>query len=1600
MGFFRKVEDEIKDAGRKIDDEILQPVKNTVEAIIEDPKKLAAVAISIAFPGAGAALGASLGLTGAAATVVGQTLINTALNGGDVKSAVISAALPVLGQTGANEVTKILANSGIEGTVNTIITRAVTQGATAAILGQDPLAATLLGGVSAGVNAIIPDIPGYSNLPTFAKNAVNSALTAKLTGGSANSAVTQSLVNDAISWAKAEVQKAPSAIEQAKKVFRSDTGKDLTDEAAAELLGTYGANGMVSAADRLSTSGSEAREKWRSIVGTEPTESELMQLIGYGESKSDGIVEKIKDIRSDVFDAQGYATHQDAYNASVGAGYSTYLWNGTEYYSGFTEESRKIEDRRYDLVDQLLKSQGTTISNASDDQLRAAMDKVDSVPTGLLGNATLQDIVAGKYTQFDSDGTLRIEVTGFGATTESYHASKASAQLPRGLALASESEVWGTDGRRNPNVEYMVLPDGTSAFVKKSDGSPIGDSPLRGFTLNELADKDPEAWLKLASQQTSGADKSISDYLVSTADSIMRGAYATGNNQLGDAVKQTLSIVTQGLGEQTENLAAFFTDRLGMDHNSAVAAAGKALKDWGATNQSKSTKDQEAAIISAVSGAKGIGDKIFAFATAVKDNPGGFVTMIAKEGIQEILPLWAAKTAYRFGTLAAVGANTAVEAIESWGAGTRETYDQAKKMGFSEDEARIMASKVGLQSAVITTFTNGVGDTPLVRRIIGDTVKDSVLGITKAGVREGFTEYFDELGQNAVKQYQLTGTVNWDQATTAATIGMGVGAGTTSGIMLGAAINNSAVIGRDSFGNNVSYADFMSGAKQVDMKTLNMNAQVGTAKDGDPITLGGIAAMPMASGISYDMVKSGLPPSLSNMNVSVGRDALGNDVTLASLMSGVTKDASFDTLYKNLLNTTPKQSKEAQTKLITDTFKSAGYTPSASEINALLATNQTGTAAIKNSVLTYVAPRQNPLQKDLNDAIQSAKNSGFGTDEAIKVGLDTLASKIGTNQAGLLAQLGKTTADLKSQFSTDISSVGTQISDLKNSLFNEIRAATDIGLKGDEALQAGLTSLSSKMGVNQTELLAKLGTTEANIRAQFSSEISGVKADLAQAEKEILAQVEKNEQAGMGRDAALQKAINDVASMQKTDAASLLSKLGTTEASLKSQIANLGADMTSQYNALNAAQKANADALVAQGKTMQEAIAAVRTDVTGQISGVESRLSKAIADAEAMGLTRDQAITAAVDSVAADLGTTKEALLAQMGKTEATLRAEFTAGLTNVSADVKAAYDSLTAGQKALADQLTKQGVDLTTAIQTAQQETAGQIGALSADVQAKYNALTAEQKALANDMAEMGIDLTAAINLAQQQTQAQITGLGKQVDARINELMQQGKTYQEATQQAIGELNQQNQQLQALVGTEGRAATQADIDAMNQMLGGQREVDTAYDVTGDKQITQADIDFLTQVVSGTNTNWNPPVGSAFGPTGLYGQIATNEAQRQADLQAQLAREEEAKKAAAEAQRKAAVQGTLSQGKEQLRQMSKQVPQALQMAQTTTTPIYGEMGPYLDLGTPLDVGFFEPSPEKQAATKQQQTTKIAAGGYIDDLLAGDMTADDLLNLLR
>jgi hypothetical protein len=966
MGFFRKVEDEVKDVGRKIDDEILQPVKNTVEAIVEDPKKLAAVALAVAFPGAGAALGSALGLgTGVAAQVVGQALINTALNGGDVKAAVISAALPVVGSQVAGEVGKALASTGLDQTVNTVITRAVTQGATAAVLGKDPLAAFVMGGVTAGVNAIVPDIPGYSDLPPAAKNAVNSAIAAKLTGKDAGGAISQSLVNDAISWAKTEVA-------------------DLKNSAIVKQLSASG-----------------------------------MQ--------------------------EGELTAQQAA------------------------------------------------------QLRAELG-LPPEP----GNAT-----GSQYAQ-----ALPLPISDAGGGTAAQRLGSAFASNdPRFAAIASKAPSLRAAFDEYTNT-YGLGTGGDASYISElqkawqDPASTTEDKDIFEAEINKLLAKNP----------------SLSQFVS------------------GDSATPTPEVTILGKRMTPEEKAEF--DRLN----------------------------------SAQSGAAG---------------QPGLDTYFSQAALEYLL---------------------------------------------SKPSASSSAASSGVASTANVTPAQ-------VEKIVSDAIKANP-GLTAADVQR-----------------------------------------------------------------IVSDAITMVPNLTADQVRQIVSAEVST-----------------------------LPAGATPSDVQKAVDAAKADLTKAVEKVAAGAASGNADLQKSI-----------------EALKAAGLTAT-----------------------------------DVQKAVDaSSANQSANTKQAIADATRGLATS---------AALEKT----------------------RNDLAIEIQAAKDIGLAGDAALQAGLNSLSEKMGVNQAEVLKQLGTTAAGLKTQFASEISGVKTELAQTERDILARVATNEAVGLSRDAALQKAIGDVAATQKTDAASLLSKLGTTEAALKSQVAGLGAAMTTQYSTLSAAQKATADALVAQGKTMQQAI-------------------------------------------------------------------------------------------------------------QQVQAQAAGQIGALSADLQVKYDALTEAQRVEAAARVAQGQNLQDAIS----GVSGQVSGLGTQLTAQgeafAKQLMQQGMDYKTALQTAI--------------------------DAQTAVFG-------------------------TQI------------------GGVQSQIAAAEAARQADVAAQIQREQAAAAEAARQGKVADIRSTLSRGQQTLQQAASQLPQAYQQAQQVSTPIYGEMGPYLDIGQDLDFGFFKPSPEKLAATKQQQPTKIATGGYIDDLLAGDMSVDELLNLLR
>jgi hypothetical protein len=448
---------------------------------------------------------------------------------------------------------------------------------------------------------------------------------------------------------------------------------------------------------------------------------------------------------------------------------------------------------------------------------------------------------------------------------------------------------------------------------------------------------------------------------------------------------------------------------------------------------------------------------------------------------------------------------------------------------------------------------------------------------------------------------------------------------------------------------------------------------------------------------------------------------------------------------------------------------------------------------------------------------------------------------------------------------------------LQADLSEEIQAAKDIGLEGDAVLQAGLNSLSEKMGVDQADLLAQLGTTEENLRAEFATGIS----------------------------------------------------------SLETQ-------MQEQYNALTDAQKVTVDALEAQGTNLAEAIEIARTEAEEQLTGAETRLNDAIAAAEAAGLDRDEAITSAVESVASELGTTKEALLEQLGKTESELSAEIEAQGVEFGEQLGGVRDDV---------------ADLAAELGTTKDDLLEQLGYTEDELR---DLIGAQGTEFGEQLGETETNLLERLGYTEDELRALIEGQGEAFGEQLGGVQDSvadladdlGTTKDELLEQ----LGYTEEELRALIGDQGTE------------LG--------------KQIEEQGVNFGNMFTNFGN---------------LFSKFQTDAQKQAADLTKQIADQRAAdQQAAAESERRANIRATATQGAQQLQNIQQQLPQALKAAQQVSTPLYGTMEYFDPFGDP----FAEKKMKMASSTNPADQTKMAAGGYIDDLLAEDLSVDELMNLLR
>ena len=550
------------------------------------------------------------------------------------------------------------------------------------------------------------------------------------------------------------------------------------------------------------------------------------------------------------------------------------------------------------------------------------------------------------------------------------------------------------------------------------------------------------------------------------------------------------------------------------------------------------------------------------------------------------------------------------------------------------------------------------------------------------------------------------------------------------------------------------------------------------------------------------------------------------------------------------------------------------------------------------------------VESRLKGAIADAEAAGLSRDEAIRSAVDSVASDLGTTREQLLEQIGATETTLRADLEAGLGLVGEQVAGVETRLTDAIAAAEAAGLSRDEAIQAGLDAVAADLGTTREDLLSQLGTTEEALRTEFTSGLTGLETALGEAKQAILDQMAAYEAAGIERDQALDLAITGVAQNLGTTKDDILSRLGTTE-----------------------------DALRTEFQAGQEALGE-------QLTGVEGRLTQAIAEAEAAGLSRDEAIQAAVDAVAADLGTTREGLLAQLGTTEAALRTEFQAG------------------QEALGEQITT-GIG---GLQTALAEAEARINERAVQYEAAgLSRDQALQTAISDVAAQLG---TTAQNLEQQLFAAQTT-LGEQITG-----VQTG-------------LQQQIQDVATVLGKPAQAVTQADIDLVNQMIGGQVATDLTYDANRDGVIDQNDVAFLTSITTGTEPP-EFPAGTRWAPTGVYGEIAG----LGRDLTRQLEEQELARQAAAEEAERAAQGRFQAQQQQQRRQQFANM--LMQPGGMTPQMVQVKTPDVLKLG-PQYTGIYDTAGSIFRSPEQEKLFMSPYGQFFD---GGEVTEDELLEIVR
>jgi acylphosphatase len=1519
------------------------------------------LAASYFLPGIGQALGQSLVnagvLTGAAATPAMATTIGTALAQTGVSvaqgksldealtSAIISVGTAGLTQAFGADVKSAISNITDNPIAQKAIFKAGTDVVTAVAQGKSgdevlqgigrSVVSTVAG---AAANEIVNNIPGVENLSDAAKKVVTSGIATTIQGGDGTKSMLNTALREGTTYVRDTLTATPGAdaanpMSQdpaqragADTVTGGATLDDVESTLAANGLqntgagtgsdevtptGTAGTTGAMqggfgsgnTTADTINTLTNNGLQENADIVGSEGTGSDVNTAAGQQTIGGVGSTTGVDTINT--LTNNGLQETTPDVITGIGTSDTSNVATGTETLASQTGTKLKTSD-----------GEDVKLTDAQLDALVQKQLVFEGGDYNTKQDAANEAKLAG-YTQFEYDGSV-YTMQPNGPTERALFQTLIDEAPTQNSAFNVARKLLGTETTFSYNGKELTTVTADEQNAKMQEAA--YNDPTRAL------DNFYSGNIRYAGYDVQG-DVAGKTKLSAPAQSVLDQLIATG---------------AQGIGEQLQTFAAGVSLSTGTSLDTAASRLGDFLVQYGKDKDGTDVAKQTEALKSdwANAGKLSFFDQPGAIAAAIKENPLGFVSLVGQEFVQEGLP-WiagsvAGATALAFGAPVAAGLTTAavvssvLDGWESFGAGGKEAYELLKKAGVPDDVARDKAIANGALHAAVTIPAEYLADKSLFKHYFDGL---------KGGVKEYAAKYGSTIGVNAASEFietipqnlSTTYTVNgkitakdMQSATAGAWAAASIGAGVATGAISPAAINEAVSIGKDYAGNDVSFGDFISGKKTVDLSTLKSDAALGADASGNQFTLGNALVDNDYLRIDPNFIDDFLPTAFV--------DPFVTDATEAR---EIARELGYTNPSQQVLDSLvgPKTEAEARTEL--DTFLEsmssfeAGKPVTAAAAQEIMAdlglTNMSDADAISlaNQIVQSVPddklapPADDFLDKPgvVNEDATDVKSKddfldkpGVTTEaspvitsaEVSKIVTDALAANPSltpdqvtniVNDAVKTIPLGTTAADVQKIVDTAVKTIPTGPSAQDVS-----KIVTDALAANPSLTEAQVTKVVNDAiakvpaGVSTADVSNAINTAIANIPAGLSTEdVSKVVTDATKdlATKEGVGTAIT----GATKDLATTKSVDDLkgdltkaiddAGKNNADAFDAIDKViadlkaaGLTEQQVQDAVdLSVGGATKTLQDAIDAAVTGNTKALDDLKTLVAKDIGASETKVTNVVADAENRLGEAIQAAKDLGLKGDAALQAGLDTVAADLGTTKEALLTQLGKTEASLKTQFATDVGVVAKSVenlsKTLTDSIAANEKAglTRDEATKKSVDaLATELGTTKADLLAQLGTTEEALGKKVEAvaedlggkLNAQGKLFMESLVQQGMDQQQALetaiaaqtklvtegqtatqkalgelSTAQQQEVADRVAAGEATDAAIAAVKATVETGQEATQKALSELSEAQQKEVADRVKAGEATDAAIAAVQESVTTGQKATEEKLDAQG-----------------------------------------------------------------------------------------------------------------------------------------------------------------------